>query len=112
LSRMDLLTNAIESIRAGVEDYEQGSHGRLLAAVRSIHAGILLLYKEALRRLSPAGSNEALVKARVLPRRNAQGDVEFVGNGRKTADVQQIRERFAALGIATDWARQALSANS
>ena len=42
---MDLLSNAIESIRAGVEDYEQGSHGRLLAAVRNIHAGILLLYK-------------------------------------------------------------------
>ncbi len=58
LSRMDLLTNAIESIRTGVEDYEEGSHGRLLASVRSIHAGILLLYKEALSRLSPAGSNE------------------------------------------------------
>jgi hypothetical protein len=102
---MDLLTNAIESIRAGVEDYEQGSHGRLLAAVRSIHAGILLLYKEALRRASPAGSNEALLKAKVVPRRNAQGNVEFVGEGKKTVDVQQIRERFAALGIVTDWTR-------
>ena len=39
---MDLLTNAIESLRVGVEDYQQGDHGRLLAAVRSIHAGILL----------------------------------------------------------------------
>ncbi len=102
---MDLLTNAIESMRAGVEDYEQGSHGRLLAAVRSIHAGILLLYKEALRRASPAGSNEALVKAKVVPRRNADGSVEFVGDGRKTADIQQIRERFDRLGIVTDWTR-------
>ncbi len=50
---MDLLANAIESIRLGVEDYEDGSHPRLLSALRNIHAGILLLYKEALRRLSP-----------------------------------------------------------
>ncbi len=102
---MDLLTNAIESIRTGVEDYEQGSHGRLLAAVRGIPAGILLLYKEALRRRSPAGSNEALLKAKVVPRRNAQGNVEFVGGGTKTADTQQIRERFDSLGIVTDWKR-------
>ena len=33
---MDLLENAVESIKAGVEDYEQGDHGRLLAAVRGI----------------------------------------------------------------------------
>jgi hypothetical protein len=96
---MDLLTNAIESIRAGVEDYEESSHGRLLAAVRSIHAGILLLYKEALRRTSPAGSNEALLKATIVPRRSVTGAVEFVGDGRKTVDVQQIRERFNALGL-------------
>jgi hypothetical protein len=102
---MDLLANAIESIRAGVEDYEDGSHGRLLAAVRSIHAGILLLYKEALRRLSPAGSNEVLVKARIAPTRNAKGNVEFVGEGKKTVEVQQIKERFEGLGIATDWTR-------
>lgn len=102
---MDLLTNAVESIRVGVEDYQQDNQGRLLAAVRSIHAGILLLYKEALRRLSPTGSDEVLVKAKVLPIRDAQGNVEFVGSGRKTADVQQIRERFVALGISTDWVR-------
>jgi len=102
---MDLLTNAIESVRAGVEDYERGSHSRLLAAVRGIHAGILLLYKEALRRLSPAASDEALLKARIVPRRNAQGNVEFVGDGMKTVDVQQIKERFDSLDIATDWKR-------
>lgn len=103
--QMDLLTNAIESIRMGVEDYKQGSHGRLLTGVRNIHAGILLMYKEALRRLSPPGTDEALIKAKLLPRVNAQGNVEFIGVGRKTVDVQQIRERFAALGIATDWTR-------
>jgi len=102
---MDLLTNAIESIRVGVEDYEKGSHGRLLAAVRGLHAGILLLYKEALRRLSPAGSNEVLIKAKVVPKINAQGNVDFVGDGRKTVDVQQITERFGQLGVVTDWKR-------
>jgi hypothetical protein len=102
---MDLLTNAIESLRAGVEDYGRTSHARLLSAVRSIHAGILLLYKEALRRTSPADSSEVLVKAKVLPRRTAEGKVQFVGAGTKTVDVQQIRERFEALGIITDWTR-------
>lgn len=100
---MDLLTNAIESIRAGVEDYQEGSSARLLASVRSIHAGILLLYKEALRRLSPPNSNESLLKVRVPPQINAAGIVEFVGKGKKTVDVQQ--ERFESLNITTDWNR-------
>ena len=105
-SKMDLLLeNAVESIKVGVENYQQGDHGRLLASVRDIHAGILLLYKEALRRLSPANSVEALVKAKILPKRDAQGNISFVGEGKKTVDVQQIRERFTSLGIMTDWTR-------
>jgi hypothetical protein len=71
----------------------KGGHSRLLAAVRSIRAGILLLYKEALRRASRAVSNEALLKVKILPRRTEAGTVEFVGDGQKTVDVQQIRER-------------------
>ena len=102
---MNLLINAIESIKVGVEDYQEGSHARLLASVRSIHAGVLLLYKEALRRWSPPDSDEVLMKTRILPRRNAKGIVQFVGEGTKTVDVQQVKERFAALGIATDWTR-------
>jgi hypothetical protein len=102
---MDLLTNSIQSICAGVEDYQEGSHARLLTAVRNIHAGILLMYKEALRRLSPDGSNEALVKAKIVPSRNSAGEVVFLGVGKKTADVQQIKDRFAELDISTDWAR-------
>jgi hypothetical protein len=39
-------------------------------------------------------SNEVLMKARVVPRRSATGEVEFVGAGRKTVDIQQIKERF------------------
>jgi hypothetical protein len=102
---MDLLTNAIESIQVGVEDYKAGTRPRLLSAVRNIHAGILLLFKEALRRHSPRESNEVLVMAKIAPARDKKGRVVFTGEGKKTVDAQQIRERFAALGINTDWQR-------
>ena len=102
---MDLLTNAVESVQVGVDDYRAGTRARLLSAVRNIHAGVLLLYKEALLRRSPPGSNEALIKAKIEPRPGPGGAVTFVGVGKKTVDVHQIRERFESLGIATDWKR-------
>jgi hypothetical protein len=70
---VNLLDNAIGSIKVGVEDAQSGKHERLLSAVRNIHAGILLLYKEALRRLSPPGSNEVLLKETIRPKRDAAG---------------------------------------
>ena len=70
---MDLLTNAVESIQVGVEDWQLGTRARLLSAVRNIDAGILLLFKEALVRASPDHSNEALIKARVLPKTEGGG---------------------------------------
>src|SRR5437879_4668648 len=102
---MKLLDNAIESIQVGVEDYQSGTRPRLLSAVRNIHAGILLLYKEALRRQSPAGSRDALMLARIVPSKDSNGNIVFIGEGKKTADTQQIRERFETLGIKTDWKR-------
>jgi len=48
---MDLLENAVQAIQVGVEDYGVASSPRLLSAARNIHAGILLLFKEALHRL-------------------------------------------------------------
>lgn len=102
---MNLLDNAIESIRLGVEDFQAATHQRLLSAVRNIHAGVLLLYKEALRRLSPDHSDEVLVKAKIVPSLDGAGNVVFIGKGTKTADTQQIRERFEGLDISTDWKR-------
>jgi hypothetical protein len=99
---MRLIDNAIESIRVGIDDYQTGGRARLLSGVRNIHAGILLLFKEKLRRISPRG---VLMMATIVPARNAKGDVVFVGKGRTTANVDQIRERFDALGISTDWKR-------
>ncbi|HEX6367491.1 MAG TPA: hypothetical protein VF006_01085 [Longimicrobium sp.] len=102
---MDLLTNAIESIQVGVEDWQVRTRPRLLSAVRNIHAGILLMYKEALLRLSPENTNELLIKARLSAEVDAAGHVRMVGSGRKTLDTQQIRDRFQSLGIHTDWRR-------
>jgi ribosomal protein L37E len=102
---MDLLTNAIESILVGVEDYQSGTRPRLLSAVRNIHAGILLLYKEALRRKSPKDSNDVLLMAKNTPFEDSSGKVTLIGVGKKTADTQQIKERFEGLRITTDWSR-------
>ena len=102
---MDLLRNAVESIQVGVEDYEVATHPRLLSAVRNIHAGVVLLYKEALRRRSLEGSNDVLVMADLIPRETDSGEIQFIGVGKKTVNVQQIKKRFASLKIQTDWER-------
>ena len=41
---MNFLANAIGGIQVGGEDYENGSRSRLLASVRNVYAGILLVY--------------------------------------------------------------------
>lgn len=100
---MNLLTNAVEAIQVGVEDYVDGTRPRLLSAVRNLHAGVLLLFKESLRRRSPPGSDDVLVKARIEPRTDSQGRVIFVPVGQKTVDRQQIKNRFKSLGVTVDW---------
>jgi hypothetical protein len=103
---MDLLTNAIESIQVGVEDYQLGTRPRLLSAVRNIHSGILLLFKEALREVSPPDSNNALMMAVIAPSRSGTiNKISFVGVGTKTANARQIEERFNSLGIKAEWER-------
>lgn len=102
---MNLLTNAVEAIQVGVADWREGSRPRLLSAVRNIHAGILLLYKEALLRLSPDGSNEVLVKVQQVPVKDAAGGIRYKGKGKRTVNTHQIKERFKGLGISTDWRR-------
>lgn len=102
---MDILTNAVEAVQVGIEDWQADTRPRLLAAVRSIHAGILLLFKEKLRRLSPADSNEVLVKAKTRIERTPDGHIRHVGDGRRTVDSRAIQEHFESLGITTDWKR-------
>lgn len=102
---MTLLDNAVAAVRLGVEDFQSTDKARLVSAVRNITAGVLLLFKEKLRRLSPSESDEVLLKEKIRPILAADGRLTFIGFGRKTVDVQQIRERFESLGVSADWKR-------
>ncbi len=102
---MKIFENAISSIQMALEDYSTGAENRLLSAARNLHAGLLLLYKAKLSELSPTGTDDVLIKKRALPKRVPGGGIMFVGDGRNTVDVQEIKERFKSLDIKTDWAR-------
>lgn len=100
---MSLFENAVRSIQVGVEDLGRNDDARTLSAVRNVHAGTLLLCKEALRRLSPGDG--ILLAQRVEPRRGRDGKVAVVAVGRNTVGVDDIKRRFKDFGIALDWKR-------
>ncbi|MFK5893859.1 MAG: hypothetical protein QM504_11620 [Pseudomonadota bacterium] len=99
-----ILENAISSIQIGVEDYQSKDSRRILSAVRNISSGVLLLFKEKLRELSPKDSDEVLIRQKIKPIKDNES-VVFIGSGKKTVDVQQIKERFSGLGVDIDWTR-------
>jgi hypothetical protein len=100
-----VLENAVQSIQLGIEDYQSSDPRRALSAVRNITAGVLLLFKEKLRRLSPPGSEDVLIKQRSRILKATDGSIQVVGTGQRTVDVAQIEERFGDLKISTDWKR-------
>ncbi len=100
-----LIRNAALSLKMGIEDYQSPAPERALSGVRNITAGVLLLFKEKLRLLSPDGSNEVLLKERIEPVRDGSSAVSFKGVGKNTVTVQQIKERFSSLGISFEWKR-------
>jgi len=100
----DLLKNALESIENGVADYMTGDARRVTSSLRNLYAGVLLLLKEKLRQLSPAGSNDLLIFVKYAPRL-VNGQVQIIGTGKKTVDYIEIKERFGSLGLALDWQR-------
>ena len=102
---MSILQNAIDSIQIGIEDYENGDDRRNVSAVRNVAAGTLLLYKEKLCRLSPPYAMELLIRQDIRPTQDQNGTVIFEGKGKKTVDVQTIKERFKSLKVAVDWKR-------
>jgi hypothetical protein len=102
---MSILKNAIDSIAVGLEDYSSPDQRRVISCTRNVFAGILLLFKYKLSLLSPPGSDEALIKQRVLPVLGESAHVEWKGKGPKTVDVQGIKERFESLNIDVDWNR-------
>ncbi len=101
---MDLLQNALDSIELGIADSESKDAKRAVSALRNLHAGVLLLIKEVLLRLSPADSNEVLIEQHILPVKKG-ADVTFVGHGKSTVDMQQMQARCDSLGIKLDWTR-------
>lgn len=100
-----ILANAVASVQIGVEDYLSEDPRRALSAVRNLSAGILLLFKERLRELSPPDSDEVLIKQHIHPRIDSFGALSFRGSGKKTVDLRQIKERFKSLGLTADWKR-------
>jgi hypothetical protein len=98
-----ILANAVASVQIGVEDYLSDDPRRAQSAVRNLSAGILLLFKEKLRSLSPPNSDEVLIKQQLHPKRDSSGALVFLGTGKKTVDVHEIQERFASLGVTADW---------
>ena len=102
---MSLLKNAVESIQVGVEDFDSDDERRSVSAMRNIAAGLLLLFKTKLCLLSPPLDTELLIKKDLIPAVDSDGKVIFVGKGRKTVDVAQIRERLTAMKVEVDWKR-------
>ncbi|WP_236209799.1 hypothetical protein [Pseudomonas tohonis] len=102
---MSMLQNAVESIQIGMEDFHEEDDRRVLSAIRNLYAGILLLFKYKLQQLSPEGSDEALLKTKIMPITNpATGDVVWIGKGRKTVEVHDIIDRLDSLGVkGVDW---------
>jgi hypothetical protein len=100
-----ILQNAVDSLQIGVEDFQSSDSRRVLSAVRNITAGVLLLFKEKLRDLSPAGSNDVLIKQKSKIVKAKDGSIQVIGVGKKTVDVTQIKERLTDLGIKVDWKR-------
>lgn len=100
-----LLDNAAISIQLGVEDFQSDDERRVLSAIRNVYAGVLLLCKEVLRGLSPADSNDVLIKKRKVAQKAADGTVRFVGIGKATVDRMEIETYFKELGLQLDWNR-------
>lgn len=101
---MSILKNAIDSIQVGVEDFDSGEEKRLLSSIRNVYAGLLLLYKEKLCRLSPDYDKDLLIRSKILPYCE-NGEIRFKGKSNhvtSTVDVRGILDRFKSLGIKTD----------
>lgn len=99
-----LLRNAIDSIEIGIEDFNLSKDDgrRIISCTRNIFAGILLLFKCKLVELSPNNSDEVLIKQKISPLID-KGMLTWKGEGKKTVDVQGIKDRFKALNIQVNW---------
>lgn len=97
-----LFTNAVASIRMGIEDYRQQDQDRDISAVRNFYAGVLLLAKEALIRAAPAADPMLVIGARIKPVPDGTGGISLQQIGHTTIDFQQIAERAKDFGVSID----------
>ena len=97
-----LLENAIISIQLGLEDYESEDKRRVLSATRNLYSGVLLLCKEVLRRHSPPGSNEVLLKKTKDVTKDPDGSIRMVGAGKSTVGRVEIEKLFKQLQLKVD----------
>ncbi|QKE64989.1 hypothetical protein HNE05_17060 [Aquipseudomonas campi] len=103
---MSILKNAVDSIQIGMEDYHSDDPRRVLSAIRNVYAGLLLIFKHKLQALSPTGSNDSLLKARLELALDPSGAPIWKGKGNLSVDAADIEARLKALGISgIDWKR-------
>lgn len=99
---MSILQNALSSIEIGVEDYKSNDSRRKLSAVRNLYAGILLLFKEKLKRLSPNSQPEILIYSGIKPTLDKTGALVFTPKNNNTVDANQIEQLFKSLKVNFD----------
>lgn len=98
----DIFTNAVESIKMGIEDYAQVNPARALSAVRNFYAGVLLLGKEVLIRTAPLANPDDIVGAKYAPVPDGAGGVKHVIEGYQTVDFNTLGKRFRDFDIPID----------
>lgn len=94
-----ILTNAIDSIRIGIEDYALDTPARALSAVRNFYAGVLLLGKEALIRAVPGVDPDRIIGTKYTPIPDGNGGVEYKIDGNQTVDFNTLERRFKDFNI-------------
>lgn len=98
----ELLDNAIDSIRIGVEDFKADDPARAPSAIRNLHAGLLLLAKEVLARTVPNVDEEAVLAAGYRPLPDGRGGVTYVASSQNTINLKTIGRRFKDFDVKVD----------
>ena len=96
-----IFKNAISSIVIGFEDFQSEDERRILSSVRNIYAGVLLLAKEILVRMSP-GDPDLLISKKIKPIQEKDGSIVFQSVGTSTLDRHDLFKRLKELDIKID----------
>lgn len=100
-----IFSNAVDSIKMGIEDYALDTSARALSAVRNFYAGVLLLGKEVLIRAAPFADPNEVIGAKYAPVPDGKGGVDHVIDGYQTVDFKTLSKRFKDFKIPIDISR-------